>query len=660
MQPHTPSASPPGAVRSRISRIPPLSATPPGLARAMSASLAQPDPALSQTSPASFSLMGARALSAGDGDALRVSPWQQDSSPSAAAAAVLSSTLPLPQRSPRLIPPMNGHAPAVISSHQFTQMSSDGSLQPAATAPQFSASSFSPGWGTSPFPLQSFAAPPVSVSSQLQPHPYAINQSPQGSPLPAPPPSYPLSALPNTLPLPPPMSNQLYLSPIQPPPTAAAPLPVLPDIASLLHSVSLPQYIPSFFHTGFADVPRLLSLSPDSWSATMDAVQADAMLRVHRGELPADSVQLQHKAVVMQLLSNQQAHYAALVMQQQRSAPSSSPFPQQLPGPAAKPDASASSSPPSLTPHVHDLDEHGPLMSGICALARHWCCCLSIGGFFLLVSGLAYLVYQHTDDSSGGFGELLKALCAVGFALGGCALLLAVRSWKRFPEHRGCTNATCCDGEEEDEWCWTKWTCCQVCREKCDEAGLCCASAPNTPSCWPAGCCLPCCRGGCQLSCCSTPTSAAPCCSLPSCACCVANPNGPTCGNRLHDCCAPATAGVSDCCSSVHASISACLTSVVAVCTPKPSPQQKCCPTCPTCGVPACPCLAACWSHPCMECCSCCECDCDGCLERIGCGEWCTGKHGGGCCGCASELTAGCRATTCYKVICCQFKIQVN
>jgi len=509
-----------------------------------------------------------------------------------------------------------------------------------------------------PFPAPLTPATPLTP----QPHPYASNQplTPLQFAHPAP--------LTNLAPTPLSYTQPLQQQPAYTPTPNTLPQPTtlrpLPDIASLLASCSLQHYIPSFYQTGYTDMAHLLTMPAERWQSVLDAVTKDMLVRLGRGEVTDEQLQFGHRQVIVAALQREKDFFFA----NSTSRPNTATLPYLLSPPQttyaanastplssaadtavtinnseAKPaDGSAdnkptetSASPPSI-PSSH----HGHLAT----IIRHWCCSFTIGAVFLLFSGALFLLWQELQVAPApsattpapahavtGF-NFLKALCVIGFVVGGVLVLLAARLFHKYPEHRRCGEwcGECCV-PDADSGCCAQSECCVKWRNWCT---VCCANLP----------CDTCCTS-CRACC--TPDPAAPgCCD----ALCKADPNAVSCCDRLGD-------GWTCLWKSVLAGLVA-LWSCICCTTPSASccattEAESCCSVSSWCSASSAP-------FSCRQCARdwgfgglCCDEDgtdeccvpCRAVCERSEC--------------CSGGCWQGCQQSTCYKIVCCQCKISV-
>ena len=616
MQPPAPLPSPSaarGATITRVSRIPPITDL-----SLLSATLTTPRP--SSAPPLSLSpTPPPRTLPS------IPLPFSSTLGPPSISSPFTPSFDPLP--SPRRIPPLSPIHNASIAS--------TGSLS-TRRLPPLSA--------TSSIPPLDATLTPASPSLRLQPHPFGVTSSSIVPPLSSipPPPSYPLPTpfLPALLPAPFPT---LPSSPLSSTTASVA----VPDIASFLVSCGGAAYIPSFYQTGCTDLRLILTSPPDQWPRMLDAVMADMQVRLDRGEVTAADLSPHHRDAIAQALQRERFHFLPFL-----ASPTSD---------VAKPAPSTSpaSRPPRPTPtaavpsHLHF--EH------FCHICRHWLCCFSIGAALLLLTGIFFVLYERLHSSSASTPSVTPALtgfeavCGFGLALGGLCWLVAATCWLRWPEHRRCgghggcggcgpaEGVTCCAGVECEA--------CTRCEEEWDDRDWCRGDGP--PAKWPTCPSCPSCPTFSRPACCLPSTKPSPC---PSCAhltlpsCCERDPASPSCLSRLAafctSCCAALSMCVTSCCAAVSSS-------------------------CAMIQWPACGCgLTACLKECCEGCgeqlhCGCCEgctAGCSHCCEGGGpscqmpTASCCSGGSGDGC----AQLTTACRTSLCYKVLCCQCKIQLQ
>ena len=542
--------------RSPGSRIPPLSATQqlPSSSSFAYASSAMLTSTMTLTPPVSASAAFVSSIPP-LGGAQTLSPLSAGLSPS--------------QASPRRIPPLLSPAQYTDGTQQQQYASSaannvsprSGRLAPLAPSPFTSTLTARPPsapaqYSTlSPFsvaqqnllppqmqPPMSFPTPqypypaPMTPNTPLtpQPHPYASNE-----PLtPLQPSPFPSVAIPSpfayTQPLPfPSLPNQSTTLP-----PLATTLRPLPDIASLLASCALQQYIPSFYQTGFTDMASLLTMPSERWQSVLDAVTKDMLVRLGRGEVTDEQLQFGHRQIIVAALQREKDFFFsgasrpatanqlyALPLPQTSSTPLASAVDsvaavngEQKPADANKP-VESTASPPTL-PSQH----HGHLAT----IVRHWCCSFIIGAVFLLFAGALFLLWQElqvapTASSTSAAPQhavtgftFLKALCVIGFVLGGVLVLCAVRLFWKYPEHRRC-----------GEWCGE---CCVPSESGCCAHNGCCIKWRN----WCTVCCanLPCdtCCASCR-SCCAADPNATSCCD----SLCKPDPNAVSCCDKVGD-----------------------------------------------------------------------------------------------------------------------------
>ena len=574
--------------------------------------------------------------------------WQQQQSTFTNAAASLSP------RSGRLAPlshsaftnTLTAYQPSAIQSAAFSPFAvAQQSLLPT----QFQAP-------LSPVPTQSLFPTPLTPAASLapQPHPYASNdaltslQAPNAAQFP----SLAAHPLSYTQPL---QQQQPYSTQAQP----AATLRPLPDIASLLASCSLQQYAPSFYQTGYTDMASLLTMPTERWQLVLDAVTKDMLVRLGRGEVTDEQLQFGHRQAIVAALQREREYFFSA-----SSRPATAPQPYLLPpshaayataaptplsttdpaaavnGEAKPADASAdrpvetTASPPSL-PSLHH--------SHLATIVRHWCCSFIIGAVFLLFSGALFLLWQElqvapaTSSTSAapkhavtGF-NFLKALCVIGFVVGGVLVLVAMRLFCKYPEHRRC-----------GEWCGE---CCVPDESGCCTHGECCVKWRN----WCTVCCanLPCdtCCTSCR-SCCATDPNAPGCCDW----LCKTDPNAVSCCNRLGDAWTCLWKGALAALIGLWSFI--CCTTPSAACCATPE-ASTCCSLSKLCGASSAPF------------------SCRHCMHDWGCGGLCCDEDGTDeCCVpcrtmcdhsecCSGGCWHGCQQSTCYKIVCCQCKISV-
>ena len=456
---------------------------------------------------------------------------------------------------------------------------------------------------------------------------------------------------------------------LQPPtPQPSNILRPLPDIASLLASCSLQQYIPSFYQTGHTDMGSLLTMPSERWQLVLDAVTKDMLVRLGRGEVTDEQLQFGHRHVIVAALQREKDYFfsnnsrptTALQPHLLLSPPLQSSYAPTAPTPLSStpshttpPDAESKPSdattsadkpadsttitiPPSL-PSSH----HGHLS----AIVRHWCCSFTIATVFLLFSGAMFLLWQQLQvaPTGGVVGDsapqhavtgfnFLKALCVIGFVVGGLCLLVAVRLFVKYPEHRRC-----------GEWCGE---CCVPSETGCCAGSEGCVKWRN----WCTVCCanLPCdsCCASCR-SCCAADPNAPGCCD----SLCKADPNAVSCFDKLGDAWTCIWKGVLAVIIGIYSFI----------CCTTPS-ATSCCATTESSG---CCSLTSCCSK------SSAPFSCRTCMHDWGCGGLCCDEDGTDeCCVpcraacatsecCTGGCSAGCQQSTCYKIVCCQCKISV-
>ena len=612
------SASPERDTPLRISRIPPLSTHTSVLSSALT------------TRPSTAPYLLDRSPPATSARTLQPEVLSFSATTGALPAALLRRpSLEGVSPSPRRIPPLSPEQHHAIAGSVAT-------LGVRRLAP-LSSSSFSSTGSVSAIPAIEAPASPLAAS-RSQPHPYSTSGL-IVSPI-APPPQYPL---PSSL-----------LRPVEPAtgaPAGAAvtspPAVVLPDIASLLVSCGLPAYVPSFYHAGFTDVAALLASPPERWQAMLDAVMADMHVRLARQEIGPADLQPAHRAIILQTLQREKLYYASTLTASPAPAPTSLPS-------TASPDPLKTSAPYSAA-HAGAGAVAGPShtqFAHFCHICRHWLCCFSIGAALLVLSGVFFAVYRALNDgtssastTSGGTSALtgFEALCGVGFAVGGLCLLVAGTCWLRWPEHRRCGGHGGCGGcgPADGVTCCAHFECeaCVRCEEEWDDRDCCrgpagptkcpqCPACPHCPTFSLPACCAP-----------STKPSACPSCAhltLP--VCCERDPTAPSCWSHVSSfflsCCAALTMCATSCC----AAFSAC---------------------CATIKWPQCGCgLTECIKECCEGACEHCKLDC---CDDVHC---CSGPSGGcampncdaGCAECAQCITG----STCYKLVCCKFKIEIH
>ena len=501
-----------------------------------------------------------------------------------------------------------------------------------------------------PFPA------PLTPNTALtpQPHPYASND-----------PLTPLQfghAAPSAL-----LPANPFASTLQQPNYSALPSPLpqpittlrpLPDIASLLSACSLQQYIPSFYQTGYTDMAGLLTMPAERWQLVLDAVTKDMLVRLGRGEVTDEQLQFGHRQMIVGALLREREFFFSsrpattaqpyLLPQPQIAYSATASTPSHCaPGPApavdseVKPaDATAdkptetTATPPSLPSEHH---------SHLATIMRHWCCSFIIGAVFLLFSGALFLLWQElqvapsasaTDKAPQhavtGF-NFLKALCVIGFVVGGVLVLAAIRLFHKYPEHRRC-----------GEWCGE---CCVPSESGCCTHDECCVKWRN----WCTVCCanLPCdtCCASCRSSCATDPTAPGCCDWL-----CKTDPNAVSCCDKLGDawtCLWKAALAV-----IVGLWSFICCTTPSATCCAAPE-SSSCCSLSNWCGKSSAP-------FSCRQC-----------MHDWGCGGLCCDEDGTDeCCVpcrsacdhsecCSGGCWHGCQQSTCYKIVCCQCKISV-
>ena len=240
-----------------------------------------------------------------------------------------------------------------------------------------------------------------------------------------------------------------------------------------------------------------------------------------------------------------------------------------------------------------DVGGNTVVLDGMRGLLRHWCCCLGICVFSLLVAIAFLLLYNEvgvpamdrsSSSGSGGGGvnggsvssatsggwKFLYILSILGFILGGLAALMAVLSWMRNPATRSCN-------------CSSFWASCRALeRPKCPDCGDCCSSCG---SCGDCDCCPALGCGSCMVE-------------VRSCL--------RECGQGLRDQCHLPECPECDCGGCGCAALAA-----ECGCADCASPNcscKECCPDCAGCG--DCGDCAGCGD----DCCKCeapsCDCDC--------------------------------------------------
>ena len=590
-----------------------------------------------------------------------VTMQQQQQQPYSAFASTASSVSP---RSGRLAPLTASPLPDTLSTRPLSATFSPFavaqlSLQPSQLPAPLQATSF-----PSHFPLP---APLPSYSPLTPPaHPYASN-----SPLPAlqsgysmPPPPLAPNPFASTLPFQPqpalPRPPSTYIAPTTTLTPPIATLRSLPDIASLLASCARPQYVPSFYQTGYTDMGGLLSMPAERWQAVLDAVTKDMLVRLGRGEVADEQLQFGHRQLIVAALQREKDFFFG--NSPRPFSASSSPYPMMPPLtasvaaaptslPAVKADGTAdgeakpaedavkptetTASPPSL-PSEH----HGHLAT----IMRHWCCSFTIGAVFLLFSGALFLLWQELQVAPSastttaapqhavtGF-NFLKALCVIGFVVGGLLVLAAMRLFHKYPEHRRC-----------GEWCGE---CCAPSEPGCCAQSECCTKWRN----WCTVCCanLPCdtCCASCR-ACCAADPAAPGCCD----ALCKADPNAVSCCDKLTDAWTCLWKGALAAVIGLWSFV--CCTTPSASCC-APSESSTCCSLSALCAASSAP-------FSCRQC-----------MHDWGCGGLCCDEDGTDeCCApcraacthsecCAGGCWHGCQQSTCYKIVCCQCKISVQ
>ena len=590
-----------------------------------------------------------------------INPAQQSDGLQAGMFAANTAVSP---RSGRLAPLSPSPFTSTLSA-QRPSATQPGSLSPFATAQQ---SQFVPQLqATLPMSHSHFPFPaPLLSSTPLtpQPHPYASNQplTPlQGAS------TLPLAALPansfaTTLPPHQPIalsSQSAFSATFNALPQPATTLRPLPDIASLLASCSLQQYIPSFYQTGYTDMASLLNMPGERWQLVLDAVTKDMLVRLGRGEVTDEQLQFGHRQLIVAALQREKDFFfsaasrpatapqsyllppSQIAYSASASTPlSSAPAPTGAAVPINGEDAAANkpaetTASPSSLPSQH----HGHLST----IVRHWCCSFIIGAVFLLFSGALFLLWQElqvapaasaTDTAPQhavtGF-NFLKALCVIGFVVGGLCVLTAMRLFYVHPEHRRC-----------GEWCGE---CCVPSEDGCCPHSECCVKWRN----WCTVCCanLPCdtCCASCRSCCAADPNTPGCCDSL-----CKTDPNAVSCCDKLGDAWTCLWKSVLAAVVAVWSFV--CCTTPSASCCAAPE-LSSCCSLTSCCGKASAP-------FSCRQC-----------MHDWGCGGLCCDEDGTDeCCVpcrsvcdhsecCSGGCLHGCQQSTCYKIVCCQCKISV-